>query len=483
MIETILIEAGHAIGQGLLTTANMIWMSFYGLVFGFLISAAVQILVPERLIQRYASDTPAGIATMTAFGVLASSCNYATAAITRSLYRRGAGTRAAFAFLISSTNMNIAILVLAWSLLGWQFTLAEFLGGIIVIAVVVTGLSLVFSAEELERLRQQAPHQQLGEVVGEDVVCGMRGKAEHAVDFDGRTYLFCNAQHAQQFRADPGEYAYRLAGPAAAGGAGDAQLAETGAGGVAAMAVGQPRSLALAFAGDGAMTAELAPVSLSPSGSRDPVENRDVVCGMAGKPDHAFRYDGHEYHFCSAGCRDAFAAEPSRYAAAKPAPIEAASPQKGPSLRQLRTWHEIAQKFVLDVHMLRKELLVGYLVAGFASALVPPALLSASLHTIGQVPVVGYGLLLLLGVGLAIVTFGCSMANVPIARFLRLAGVPLGANITFIYGSLLIPPIIQIYRKSFAPKLIAAYLGFFVIGACIAGALMELLITHLPGGV
>lgn len=69
------------------------------------------------------------------------------------------------------------------------------------------------------------------------------------------------------------------------------------------------------------------------------------------------------------------------------------------------------------------------------------------------------------------------------AQFLKAAGVPLGANTAYIYGDLLILPLVQIYRRSFAPRLVAAYLGLFVVGACAAGALMEQLISRLPGGV
>ena len=68
--------------------------------------------------------------------------------------------------------------------------------------------------------------------------------------------------------------------------------------------------------------------------------------------------------------------------------------------------------------MLRNELVIGFTVAGFAAALVPPEWLSGVLHAVRSVPFIGYPLLLAVGLGLAIVTFVCSMGNVPIARFL-----------------------------------------------------------------
>ena len=130
--------------------------------------------------------------------------------------------------------------------------------------------------------------------------------------------------------------------------------------------------------------------------------------------------------------------------------------------------------------MLRTELLVGYLLAGFAEALIPHQWFSSALNVIGGVPVIGYVLLLLVGLLIAVATFVCSMGNVPVAAFLKSAGAPLGANTAYIYGDLLILPLVQIYRKSFAPRLTAAFLGLFVVGACLAGGIMEALFHLLP---
>jgi uncharacterized membrane protein YraQ (UPF0718 family) len=144
-------------------------------------------------------------------------------------------------------------------------------------------------------------------------------------------------------------------------------------------------------------------------------------------------------------------------------------------------WAEVASTALADVRMLRTELIVGYLIAGFAAALIPPGWLAAALHAVGSVPLVGYVLLLVVGLLIAVATFVCSMGNVPIARFLANAGIPLGANTTFIYGDLLILPLIAIYRKSFPPRLAGAFIGLFVLGALLAGAIMERVIGA-PGG-
>jgi hypothetical protein len=75
------------------------------------------------------------------------------------------------------------------------------------------------------------------------------------------------------------------------------------------------------------------------------------------------------------------------------------------------------------------------------------------------------------------------MGNVPIARYLANAGIPLGANITFIYGDLLILPMIAIYRKSFPARITWTFVGLFIVGAMLAGAIMERLIGSAPGGM
>ncbi|GAB3394146.1 permease [Amycolatopsis echigonensis] len=420
--------------SGLRTTWMLLWESLYGLTLGFLLSAVVQVVIPQQWLRRYATGGVGGIAVSAGFGAISSSCSYGSAAATRSLYRRGADARAAFAFLISSTNMNVAILVMFWVLVGWQFAFAEFFGGIIIIAVVAIGLSLLFPGQALDRLRTNTGDTTpSGPRVTEDVVCGMKGSPAHAVAVADREFLFCTAEHARQFAADPAAYADVPPGTAT-----PTDRDHT--------AVGTP--------------------SL--------VEPQDVVCGMAGSAAHTAEHAGRTYQFCSAGCRDTFTADPGRYTGER-------MPER-PSLRSARTWYEITRRAWSDVTMLRTELIVGYLLAGFAEALVPRQALSQALHAIGGIPVLGYVLLLLLGLAIAVATFVCSMGNVPVAAFLKAAGIPLGANTAYIYGDLLILPLVRIYQRSFPAKLTTAFLALFVLGACLAGGVMEAVFSLLPGG-
>jgi uncharacterized protein len=317
----------HGLTAGILQAAAFFWDSLFGLIFGFLISAIVQVMLTPATMERYLGPGLRGLLFGAGFGIISSACSYGAAAAARGFYRNGADARSVFAFLISSTNMNLAIVILFWSLLGWKFAFAEFFGGIIIIAIVAGGLTLLFPGGELSKVQQRYLQRENGG--GEEDDCAHHHGA------------------------------------------------------------GAPR----------------------------------------------------------------------------------------------RDWSAVAATALADVRMLRTELVVGYLIAGFAAALIPPGWLASALQAVGSVPFVGYVLLLLTGLGLAIATFVCSMGNVPIARFLANAGIPLGANTTFIYGDLLILPLIAIYRKSFPSRVTWAFIVLFAIGAMIAGAAMERLIGSTLGGV
>jgi uncharacterized membrane protein YraQ (UPF0718 family) len=305
----------QALAAGIVQAATFFWDSLFGLIFGFLVSAIVQVMLTPATLERYLGPGLRGLLYGAGFGVISSSCSYGAAAAARGFYRSGADIRSVFAFLISSTNMNLAILILFWSLLGWRFAFAEFFGGVVIIAVVTLGLSLLFGNAQLARL-----------------------------------------QH-------------------------------------------------------------------------------DYLAGVTDE------HEGCEHH-------------------------QAGAPKQ-------RSWSAVATTAIADVRMLRTELVVGYLIAGFAAALVPTGALAAALRAVGSVPFIGYVLLLIVGLLIAVATFVCSMGNVPVARYLANAGIPLGANTTFIYGDLLILPLIAIYRKSFPDRITWAFVALFVAGAMLAGAIME----------
>ena len=145
------------LGETLYTIAGMGWKMLWALVLGFAISGAVQAFVPKRrMAQVMGDDGPASLARAGFFGAISSSCSYAAAAMSRSVFLRGAHITAAIAFMIAATNLVIELGFVLWSLMGWQSVVAEFAGGIVLIAIMALLMKSFGPAQAFERLREAA---------------------------------------------------------------------------------------------------------------------------------------------------------------------------------------------------------------------------------------------------------------------------------------------------------------------------------------
>src|SRR5438270_12949858 len=128
----------------------MAWEVWWALVLGFAISAIVQAWVPrERIESALSGSGPRPIAWATGLGAASSSCSYAAIAIAKSLFQKGASAASALAFQFASTNLVWELGLVLWVLIGWQFTLAEYIGGIVMI-VLMTVLLRLFVSRALE---------------------------------------------------------------------------------------------------------------------------------------------------------------------------------------------------------------------------------------------------------------------------------------------------------------------------------------------
>src|SRR5438874_1686249 len=108
----------------------MFWEILWALILGFGLSAVVQAVVgKEQMTKLLPDDSPKSLAIACGLGAASSSCSYAAAALARSLFRKGANFTAAMAFMLASTNLVAELGIIMAILLGWQFTLAEFAGG------------------------------------------------------------------------------------------------------------------------------------------------------------------------------------------------------------------------------------------------------------------------------------------------------------------------------------------------------------------
>src|SRR5438046_1674192 len=123
----------------------MFWETLWPLVLGFGLSGAVQAFVSHEQMERRLGDhRPAAVARASGFGMVSSSCSYAASAMAKSLFQKGADFIAAMVFMFASTNLVIEMGIVLAILLGWQFTAAEFVGGPIMILLLVIAGSILF---------------------------------------------------------------------------------------------------------------------------------------------------------------------------------------------------------------------------------------------------------------------------------------------------------------------------------------------------
>ncbi len=147
----IMLDVLNVIWHGVRDALLMAWEVWWALVLGFAISAIVQAWVPRERVERALSGGgPKSIGWATGLGAASSSCSYAAIAIAKSLFQKGASAASALAFQFASTNLVWELGLVLWVLIGWQFTVAEYLGGIVMI-VLMTVLLRLFVSPALER--------------------------------------------------------------------------------------------------------------------------------------------------------------------------------------------------------------------------------------------------------------------------------------------------------------------------------------------
>ncbi|HEX8753811.1 MAG TPA: permease [Solirubrobacterales bacterium] len=151
------------IWEGLEQSFLMAYEVWWALVLGFAISAIVQAWVPrERIEATLSGDGARPVAWATGLGAASSSCSYAAIAIAKSLFQKGASAASALAFQFASTNLVWELGLVLWVLIGWQFTLAEYVGGIVMIVLMTVLLRLFVSPRLEERARHHAQEADTG---------------------------------------------------------------------------------------------------------------------------------------------------------------------------------------------------------------------------------------------------------------------------------------------------------------------------------
>jgi uncharacterized membrane protein YraQ (UPF0718 family) len=320
----------HAVLHALSITGAMTWLITWALILGFTLSAMVQSLVRKSTVVRLlGDDRPRTLALATGFGAASSSCSYAAVALARSLFRKGASFTAAMAFEIASTNLVIEFGVILALLMGWQFTLAEFTGGPIMIVVIAVLFRLTLRERLLREARVQADR-------------GIAGSME------GHAAMDMSVQR-------PGSFASRL------------------------------------FSSDG--------------------------------------------------------------------------------------YTAVSHVFVMEWAAIIRDLIIGLLATGAIAAWVPDSFWQS--FFIAGHPLAAKIWGPLIGPVVAIISFVCSIGNIPLAVVLWKGGISFGGVIAFIFADLIIAPILNIYRKYYGARMALFLLGTFYAAMAAAGYVVEVVFGGL----
>jgi uncharacterized protein len=319
-----------AVLHALSITGSMTWQITWALILGFALSAVIQAVVRRSTVVRLLGNPrPRTLAIASGLGAASSSCSYAAVALARALFRRGADFTAAMAFEIASTNLVIELGVILALLMGWQFTLAEFTGGPVMIVILAVLFRIFLRQELLRQARSQA---------GRGLAGSMEGHA--AMDMS--------------IRRD-GSFARRL------------------------------------FSGEG--------------------------------------------------------------------------------------FTSVSHVFVMEWAAIIRDLVIGLLVAGAIAAWVPDSFWQGFFFAGHPLAAKLWGPLI--GPVVAVVSFVCSIGNVPLAVVLWKGGISFGGVIAFIFADLIIAPILNIYRKYYGARMALFLLGTFYAAMAGAGYVIELVFGGL----
>jgi uncharacterized membrane protein YraQ (UPF0718 family) len=323
-------ELMNALGHALWMAFAMFWEILWPLILGFGLSGAVQAVVSKsEMTKLLPDDSPKSLAIATGLGAASSSCSYAAVALARSIFRKGADFTAAMAFEIASTNLVAELSIILIVLMGWQFALAEFTGGLVIVAIMAVLFRIFLSRNLVREAREQADK-------------GLKGVMEGHAEMD--------------------------------------------------MSVENGRSL------------------------------WQRITSAEG--------------------------------------INATS-----------------HYFVMDVLAVWKDIVIGLLLAGILAAWVPQDFWKTFFLASHPVAATLWGPIV--GPLVSVVSFVCSVGNIPLAAVLWNGGISFGGVIAFIYADLIIVPIIDIYRKYYGWKVTAFIVGIFYIAMAGAALVIEFLFKLL----
>jgi hypothetical protein len=188
--------------QFLTTTAAMAWITWWALVLGFAIAGGVEAWTSDEEVSNLLEGhglREIGYGSL--FGFVSSSCSYSAIATAKNLFKKGGSAAATLgAFMFASTNLVIEIGIVIYLLLGWQFLVADVVGGFMLIGLMALGFVYLAPDEVIERARANV--QTENDPTVQDPVCGMEiepDEADYSAEHDGQTYYFCSKSCKDSF--------------------------------------------------------------------------------------------------------------------------------------------------------------------------------------------------------------------------------------------------------------------------------------------
>jgi uncharacterized membrane protein YraQ (UPF0718 family) len=152
------LDLGSEVVDALSFSFGMLWEILWALILGFALSGAVQAVVSRGEMRRLLpDDSPRSLVIASGLGAASSSCSYAAVALARSLFRKGADFTASMAFQFASTNLVIELGIIMALLLGWQFTLGEFVGGPLMIVLIAVAFRLFLTKHLVDEAFDRRP--------------------------------------------------------------------------------------------------------------------------------------------------------------------------------------------------------------------------------------------------------------------------------------------------------------------------------------
>lgn len=187
---------------------GFLWTAAWAIIMGITITSLVQVYVSkERMAQVLGDGDLSGLTKATLFGAASSGCSFGAVAIGKGLFKKGAHAVNFMAFMFASTNLIVELGLMILILLGWEFLLAELLGGLVLIVVMAGIVHITLPENLFDEVRETLNERDHQSGVTEDPTCGMEGTDEHTLTTDGgETLKFCSEGCMETYRQETSSY-------------------------------------------------------------------------------------------------------------------------------------------------------------------------------------------------------------------------------------------------------------------------------------